>query len=53
MSEENMVDELAQELEGAASFMRGMQLDPSLPPYIKEALGQKVEDIDKITEQYT
>jgi hypothetical protein len=53
MSEENMVDELVEELEGAANFMRGMQLDPALPPHVKEALGDKIKDIDKITEEYS
>ena len=53
MSEESMVDELVAELEGAANFMRGMQLDPSLPKHVKDALGSKIADIDKVTEQYT
>ena len=53
MGEENMIDELVQELESAANFMRGVQLDPALPKHIKDALGSKIEDIDKITTQYT
>jgi hypothetical protein len=52
MSEESMVDELVGALEGAANFMRGMQLDPALPQHVKEALSSKIEDIDKLTKQF-
>jgi len=53
MSEESMVDELVEALEGAANFMRGMKLDPSLPQHVKEALDSKINDIDEIIAGYT
>ena len=53
MSEENMINELVEALEGASSFMWGMQFDPSLGAEQKEALAIKAEEIDKLTEQYT
>lgn len=44
--EDEIFEDLLQELESAASFMRGMQLDSSLPPHVINAIKAKVGSLD-------
>jgi len=52
MSEQGMIDELVEQLESEANFMRGMQFDLQVPRNVREALKGRAEEIDKITMQY-
>ena len=43
-------EELLQQLESVANFMRGMQFDPRLPLDIKEALIERAVEIDDLVQ---
>lgn len=45
-------EELLQELEAAANFMRGMQFDPRIPTDTKQALLERASTIDELVEKY-
>ncbi|MEI1732880.1 hypothetical protein V8P92_02045 [Acinetobacter baumannii] len=45
-------EELLEQLESVANFMRGMQFDPRIPVDTKEALNNRVQRIDEIVEKY-
>ncbi|KQG36980.1 hypothetical protein APC39_15450 [Acinetobacter pittii] len=44
-------EELLEQLESVANFMRGMQFDPRIPADTKEALNNRVQRIDEIVEK--
>lgn len=44
---------LIEALESAANFLRGMQLDPWIPSHARDAMRQRVEAIDELTQQAT
>ena len=52
MSEQGMIDELVEQLESEANFMRGMQFDLRIPRDVREALKGRAEEIDKHTMEY-
>ena len=45
-------DELLEQLESVANFMRGMQFDPRIPADTKEALLERAQEIDELVEQH-
>ncbi len=45
-------EELLEQLESVANFMRGMQFDPRIPADTKEALNNRVQRIDEIVEKF-
>ncbi|AJF82914.1 hypothetical protein [Acinetobacter baumannii] len=45
-------EELLEQLESVANFMRGMQFDPRIPVDTKEALNNRVQRIDEIVEKF-
>jgi len=49
--EREIIENLLQNLESAANFMRGMTFDPALPPHAKQALGSRIENIDGLVER--
>ncbi|WP_171494610.1 hypothetical protein [Acinetobacter junii] len=44
--------ELLEQLESVANFMRGMQFDPRIPQDVKEALNYRVQEIDELIDQH-
>lgn len=44
-------DELIEQLESAANFLRGMGFDPAIPKHAKEAIAAKVRDLDAVIEK--
>ena len=44
-------EELLEQLESVANFMRGMQFDPRIPADTKEALLERAQEIDELVEQ--
>ena len=44
--------ELLEQLESVANFMRGMQFDPRIPQDVKEALSYRVQEIDELVDQH-
>ncbi|WP_353174140.1 hypothetical protein [Acinetobacter rudis] len=44
-------EELLEQLESVANFMRGMQFDPRIPVDTKEALRERTMQIDDIVEE--
>ncbi|WP_171492188.1 hypothetical protein [Acinetobacter junii] len=44
--------ELLEQLESVANFMRGMQFDPRIPQDVKEALSYRVQKIDELVDQH-
>lgn len=44
--------ELLEQLESVANFMRGMQFDPRIPEDVKEALSYQVQEIDELVDQH-
>ena len=49
----NIADNLLASLESTANFMRGMQLDPSMPFHAIDAIRERVALIDELTESVT
>jgi vacuolar-type H+-ATPase subunit E/Vma4 len=49
--EREIIENLLQNLEGAANFMRGMTLDRAIPPHARAALQSRIEKIDGLVEQ--
>ena len=45
-------EELLEQLESVANFMRGMQFDPRIPFDTKEALLERAQEIDELVEQH-
>lgn len=45
-------EELLEQLESVANFMRGMQFDPRIPADTKEALLERAQEIDELVEQH-
>jgi hypothetical protein len=45
-------EELLEQLESVANFMRGMQFDPRIPTDTKEALLERAQEIDELVEQH-
>ena len=45
-------EELLEQLESVANFMRGMQFDPRIPADTKEALLGRVQEIDAVVEKH-
>lgn len=45
-------EELLEQLESVANFMRGMQFDPRIPQDVKEALSYRVQKIDELVDQH-
>lgn len=45
-------DNLIEKLESTANFMRGMCFDPRLHHEIKDAIREKVSEIDSFVEKY-
>ncbi|MDH1005698.1 hypothetical protein [Acinetobacter junii] len=45
-------EELLEQLESVANFMRGMQFDPRIPQDVKEALSYRVQEIDELIDQH-
>ena len=45
-------EELLEQLESVANFMRGMQFDPRIPADAKEALLERAQEIDELVEQH-
>ncbi|WP_407493676.1 hypothetical protein [Acinetobacter baumannii] len=45
-------DELLEQLESVANFMRGMQFDPRIPQEAKEALIYRAQKIDELVQKY-
>ncbi|MDC5216848.1 hypothetical protein [Acinetobacter baumannii] len=45
-------EELLEQLESVANFMRGMQFDPLIPQEAKEALSYRAQKIDELVEKY-
>ncbi|EPL1646774.1 hypothetical protein KQR86_001324 [Acinetobacter baumannii] len=45
-------EELLEQLESVANFMRGMQFDPRIPQEAKEALIYRAQKIDELVEKY-
>ncbi|EEY94053.1 hypothetical protein HMPREF0026_01329 [Acinetobacter junii SH205] len=45
-------EELLEQLESVANFMRGMQFDPRIPQDVKEALSYRVQEIDELVDQH-
>ena len=45
-------EELLEQLESVANFMRGMQFDPRIPNDTKEALLGRVQEIDTMVEKH-
>lgn len=45
-------EELLEQLESAANFMRGMSLDPRIPSDTKQALIERAQEIDCLVEKY-
>lgn len=52
MDKDEIIEELVVEIEGAANFMRGMQLDPALPTHVREALASKIRELDEVTSKH-
>lgn len=44
--------ELLEQLESVANFMRGMRFDPRIPQDVKEALSYRVQEIDELIDQH-
>lgn len=47
------IETLIEELESAANFMRGLQLDTAVPKHAKGALADRIKSIDELTERLT
>ena len=45
-------EELLEQLESVANFMRSMQFDPRIPADTKEALLERAQEIDELVEQH-
>lgn len=45
------IENLLQELEKTANFLRGLALDPAVPAHAKEAIGARTAAIDAVTER--
>lgn len=45
-------EELLEQLESVANFMRGMQFDTRLPSDAREALRERAMDLDDLVEKY-
>ena len=45
-------EELLEQLESVANFMRGMQFDPRILADTKEALLERAQEIDELVEQH-
>ena len=45
-------DDLIEKLESTANFMRGMCFDQRLHPEIKDAIKQRVDELDGFTQEY-
>lgn len=45
-------DELYQLLDDTANMLRGMRLDPSIPRHTKEAIGARIQILDKALENW-
>ncbi|MBI1450340.1 MULTISPECIES: hypothetical protein [Acinetobacter] len=45
-------EELLEQLESTANFMRGMQFDPRIPNDTKQALIERAQNIDALVEKY-
>jgi len=45
-------EELLEQLESVANFMRGMQFDPRIPQDVKEALSYRAQEIDELVDQH-
>ena len=45
-------EELLEQLESVANFMRGMQFDPRIPADTKGALLERAQEIDELVEQH-
>ena len=39
-------DDLYELLEGAANMLRGMTLDPAIPPHAKDAMREKIQELE-------
>jgi len=45
-------EELLEQLESVANFMRGMQFDPRIPADTREALLERAQEVDELVEQH-
>ena len=45
-------EELLEQLESSANFMRGMRFDPRIPNDTKEALQERAQAIDDIVQKH-
>ena len=52
MTEKVTKEELAQGLEDAANFMRGMGFDSEVPQYAINALQHKAKELDDLVQRY-
>jgi len=50
---ELMRDELVDEIESVANFMRGMSMDVTIAPHVKEALAERIKRLDDVVSQYS
>ena len=50
--DDDIREHLLESLGSAANMMRGMILDPSIPGHAKQALAEKIEEIDKVVDEY-
>jgi len=48
MEQDEVFEELKSTIEGASNFMRGMLFDPEIPDHAKEAMREKISDLEKI-----
>ena len=44
-------DEIYELIEGAANTLRGMTLDPAIPPHAKGAMREKIQELEKALEK--
>lgn len=45
-------EELLEQLESSANFMRGMAFDPRIPSDTRQALIERAQEIDGLVEKY-
>jgi len=52
MEQIDIIEELLEALEGTSNMMRGMLLDPSIGHEAKEALSDKMKELDELVDEY-
>jgi hypothetical protein len=51
-SQDTIIEQLLEAVESTANFMRGMTLDPSIPGHVKEALSDRIKELDDLVDKY-